>query len=95
MYEIETEEILKEEQKYNLKENELEKYQIELKEIFNELEKINEVKDYDDDIIITPTIEKCKLRKDEIGPMLNNEEMLKNVPRHNGNYIEVPVVINE
>lgn len=81
--------------KIKINENEREKYQVELKKIFNALEKINEVKDYDDDIIINPTSEKCELRKDEIGQMLTNEEILKNVPRHNGNYIEVPVVINE
>lgn len=81
--------------KIRISDNEQEKYQIELKKIFNELEKIEEVKDYDKEIIITPTEEKCQLRKDEIGQMVNPKDMLKNVPRHSGNYIEVPVVINE
>lgn len=81
--------------KIKISDNELEKYQIELKKIFNELEKIEEVKDYDEEIIITPTEEKCELRKDDIGEMLNPKDILKNVPRHSGNYIEVPVVINE
>ncbi len=81
--------------KIRISDNEQEKYQIELKKIFNELEKIEEVKDYDEEIIITPTEEKCQLRKDEIGQMVNPKDMLKNVPRHSGNYIEVPVVINE
>ena len=35
------------------------------------------------------------LRKDEAGEMLNPKEVLKNVPRNSGNYIEVPVVISE
>ena len=68
--------------KIRINDQELEKYQIE-------------VKGYDEEIIITPTEEKCELRKDEIGDMLNPKDILKNVPRHSGNYIEVPVVINE
>lgn len=81
--------------KIKINDNELEKYQIELKKLFKELEKIKEVKDYDEEIIITPTEEKCQLRKDKVGEMLNPKDILKNVPRHSGNYIEVPVVINE
>lgn len=81
--------------KIKISDNEMEKYQIELKKLFNELEKIEEVKDYDEEIIITPTEEKCELRKDEVGEMLSPKDILKNVPRHSGNYIEVPVVINE
>lgn len=81
--------------KIRISDQELEKYQIELKKLFNELEKINQVKGYDEEIIITPTEEKCELRKDTIGDMLDPKDILKNVPRHSGNYIEVPVVINE
>ena len=74
---------------------EIAKYQIELKKLLNDVEKIHEVKGYDDEILITPTEEVCQLRKDEVGKMLESQEVLLNVPHHNGNYIEVPVVINE
>lgn len=81
--------------KIRINENEIETYQIELKKLLNEVEKIDNVKDYDDEILISPTEEKCVMRNDSIGEMLNPTEILKNVPRHSGNYIEVPVVINE
>ncbi len=81
--------------KIKINEQELEKYQIELKKLLNDVEKIHNVKGYDDDILITPTEEKCILREDKKQDMLMPEEVLKNVPSHNGNYIEVPVVINE
>ena len=81
--------------KIRINENEIETYQIELKKLLNEVEKIDNVKDYDDEILISPTEEKCVMRDDSIGEMLNPKEILKNVPRHSGNYIEVPVVINE
>lgn len=81
--------------KIKISDKDLEKYQIELAQLLNEVEKIHNVKGYDDDFLITPTEEKCILRKDVEEVMLTSAEVLKNVPRHNGNYIEVPVVINE
>ena len=77
-----------------LSEEEIEKYQVELKKLLNDVEKINEVKGYDDEILISCWEENTKLRKDEKGEMLNPKEVLDNVPRHSGNYIAVPVVIS-
>ena len=77
-----------------LSEVEIEKYQVELKKLLNDVEKINEVKGYDDEILISCWEENTKLRKDEKGEMLNPKEVLENVPRHSGNYIAVPVVIS-
>lgn len=74
---------------------ELEKYQVELKKLLKDVEKIHDIKGYDDDILITPTEEVCVMRKDKEDEMLSPSDVLKNVPHHNGNYIEVPVVINE
>ena len=77
-----------------LTEEEIEKYQVELKKLLNDVEKINEVKGYDDEILISCWEENTKLRKDEKGEMLNPKEVLENVSRHSGNYIAVPVVIS-
>lgn len=79
----------------SLTEEEISKYQKELKELLNDVEKINEVKGYDDDILIACWEENTKLRKDEAGSMLDPKEVVNNAPRHSGNYIEVPVVIAE
>lgn len=81
--------------KIKINEKDLEKYQIELKKLLKDVEKIREIKGYDEEFLITPTEEVCILRNDEEESMLTAEEVLKNVPCHNGNYIEVPVVINE
>ena len=70
-------------------------HQIELKELLNDVEKINEVKGYDDDILIACWENNTELRKDEAGEMLDPKEVVNNAPRHSGNYIEVPVVISE
>lgn len=81
--------------KIKLSEEEIEKYQIDLKKLLNEVEKINNVEGYDDNIMIAPWDDNTILRKDSEGEMLNKEDMLKNVPKHVGNYIEVPAVIGE
>lgn len=81
--------------KIKISEKDIEKYQVELKKLLNDVEKIRDIKGYDDEILIAPTEEVCVMRHDVEQEMLRPEEVLKNVPRHNGNYIEVPVVINE
>ena len=78
----------------SLTEEEISKYQVELKKLLDDVEKINEVEGYDDDILIAPWSENTKLRKDEQEDMLNPKEVLENAPRHSGNYISVPVVIS-
>ena len=78
-----------------LTEEEIEKYQVQLKKLLNDVEKINEVDGYDDDIIIACWDQNTELRKDEEGEMLDPKQVLENAPKHAGNYIEVPVVIGE
>ena len=79
----------------SLTEEEVEKYQVQLKKLLNDVEKINDVENYDDEILIAPWQSNTVLRKDESKEMLNPKEVLENAPRHAGNYIEVPVVIAE
>ncbi len=76
-------------------EEEIEKYQVELKKLLNDVEKVNDVKGYDDEILIAPWSNNTDLREDTEGEMLDPKEVLENAPRHSGNYIQVPVVIGE
>ena len=78
-----------------LSDEEIEKYQVQLKKLLDDVEKINEVEGYDDDIMIANWSDNTTLRKDEKGEMLNPKEVVEIVPRHSGNYIEVPVVISD
>ena len=81
--------------KIELSEKEIEKYQVELKVLLDEVEKINDVKGYDDEILIAPWSDKTDLREDKEGEMLDPKKVIENAPKHSGNYIEVPVVIAE
>ncbi len=78
-----------------ISDSEIEKYQVELKKLLDDVDKIKEVKNYDEDLLIAPHDHNTELRADEVGSMLNQDEIMKNVPHHNGNFVEVPVMLNE
>lgn len=79
----------------SLTEEEIEKYQIQLKKLLDEVEKIKMVELKSDNKLIAPVNHTTKLREDVAGDMLDPEEIMKNVPVSNGNFVEVPVMINE
>ena len=78
-----------------LTEEEIEKYQFQLKTLLNEVEKIKDVELDSNDRLITPIDHTASLRNDVCGSMLEPEDIMKNVPVSNGNFVEVPVMINE
>ena len=78
-----------------LTEEEIEKYRVQLKKLLNDVEKINEVKGFDDEILIAPWESNTTTREDVEGNMLDPKTVVENAPRHSGNYISVPVVIGE
>ena len=79
----------------NINEEEIEKYQIQLQQIIESVDKIKEVKGYDDEMLIAAWNEQTILRNDESGEMLNPKQVIEIAPHHSGNYIEVPAVIGE
>lgn len=79
----------------SLTEEEIEKYQVQLKKLLDEVEKIKDVELKSDDKLIAPVSHITELREDVAGDMLDPEEIMKNVPVSNGNFVEVPVMINE
>ena len=81
--------------KINLSEEEIEKYRVDLKKLINEIDKIKDVKGYDEDLMISPVEYNCELRSDTEGKMLDYKTAMKNVPHSTGNFVEVPVMLNE
>ena len=78
-----------------LTDEEIEKFRVQLKSLLNEIDKIRDIKDYDEDMMFSPVNHETVLRKDEPGEMLDYKTALKNAPRTNGNFVEVPVMLNE
>ena len=76
----------------NVTDEDIEKYKIQLKQILDEVNRINEV-NVDEDILISPTLNKNVYRED-IG--INEEvDILKNAPKKSGNYIEIKRFVND
>ena len=78
-----------------LKEEEIEKYRVNLKKLLDDIDKIKEIKDYDEEEMISPVSHYARVREDNEGEMLSYKEVMKNVPCSSGNFVEVPVMINE
>ena len=74
---------------------EIEKYRVQLGQLWSEVEKINEVKSDEEMLFITPIKEESLLRSDDEKEEMPFEEMKKNAKRTSGNFIEVPVMIHE
>ena len=79
----------------SLTEEEIEKFRVQLKVLMDDIDKIKEVKDFDDEMMYTPINEDARLREDIVGEMLSAKEATVNAPKKNGSFIEVPVMINE
>ena len=78
-----------------LSDEEIEKFRVQLKTLIDEVDKIKDIKDYDDDMMFTPVNHDTTLREDTPGEMLDYKTALKNAPRTSGNFVEVPVMIGE
>lgn len=74
---------------------EMEVYRYQLKELINEVEKINNVEISGSDMLITPVKHTVRLRDDENKNKILFDDVKKNAPRVDGNFVEVPVMINE
>ncbi len=74
-------------------EEELLKYQKDLKILFDEIDKIKDLDDFDDDKMFSP----CGNSFDTNSKMeeVEKNNLLYNVPKKKGNFIEVPVMVNE
>ena len=79
----------------SLTEEEIEKFRGDLKILMDDIDKIKDVKDFDDEMMYTPINDNTRLREDVVGDMLNAKETTINAPKKNGSFIEVPVMINE
>ena len=74
-------------------EEELEKYQRDLKILFDEIDKIKDLNDFDEERLFSP----CENNVDINSNMheVDKDNLLLNVPKKKGNFVEVPVMVNE
>ena len=71
---------------------EIEKYQVELKKMIMEIDKIKELNDFDEDLLIAPWSHDTEFRENA-SLEIKNGDILKNVPNRKGNFICVDVEV--
>ncbi len=81
--------------KINVSEEEIDKYARDLKILLDEVEKIKDIEVDTDDLLVTPVEHESILRKDTDTSSVDFNEIKKNIPAVTGNFVEVPVMVNE
>lgn len=74
---------------------EIENYQVELKKLLDDVDKIKEIEMDEEELLVTPVSHESIVRCDSDTRSVEFNEIKKNVPAYNGNFIEVPVMVNE
>ena len=75
--------------------DEIEKYQVELKKLLNDVDKIKDIEVSSNELLVTPVNHESILRSDSDTRNVEFKDIKNNVPATNGNFVEVPVMINE
>ncbi len=81
--------------KLELKEDEIDRYAVKLKQILNEIEKINEIEIDDKEILIAPNVKDLELKENDSIEQIPSSEALKNAPKTYESYIEIRGVFND
>jgi len=82
--------------KLDPKTEDIEKLSYQLKEILNEIDKIEKLDiDQNTDVLITPSTNKNVYYDDKVGIMLDKKDVLKNALSHDDSYVEVVGVLND
>ena len=76
-------------------EDEIEKYQVDLKKLLDDVDKIKNIEVESNESLVTPVAHESILRKDTDTRSVEFNEIKKNVPASTGNFVEVPVMVNE
>ena len=79
----------------NINEDEIDKYAKDLKLLLDDVDKIKDIETDDSELLVTPVEYNSTLRNDADTSSVDFNEIKKNVPKTVGNFVEVPVMINE
>ena len=79
----------------NVSDEEIDKYAKDLKILLNDVEKIKDIKTDNEDLLITPVEHESILRSDSDTSSVSFNDIKKNTPEVTGNFVEVPVMVNE
>lgn len=75
--------------------DEIEKYQVDLKKLLDDVDKIKDIEVENNELLVTPVEHESILRNDNDTRSVEFNELKNNVPATTGNFVEVPVMVNE
>lgn len=78
-----------------VEDEEIEKYQVDLKKLLDDVDKIKDIDVDSNELLVTPVDHESILRSDNDTRSVEFSEIKKNVPASTGNFVEVPVMVNE
>ena len=81
--------------KLELSNEEIERFSYQLKELFNEIDKVNEIDIDVKEGIFSPLNNECEMFSDEYTVFENPEKLINNAPNKLENFIEVAGVFDE
>ena len=81
--------------KLDLSDEEIDRFSYQLKELFNEIDKVNEIDVSVEEGMISPLDNKCDLFKDEYTMFESANKLIENAPERLENFIEVAGVFDE
>lgn len=81
--------------KISVTDDEIEKYQVDLKKLLDDVDKIKDIEVENNDLLVTPVDHESILRNDNDTRNVDFNEIKKNIPAVTGNFVEVPVMVNE
>ncbi len=79
----------------SVSEDEIDKYAVDLKKLLDDVDKIKDIETDSDDLLVTPVEYESNLRDDNDTSSVSFNDVKKNVPAVAGNFVEVPVMVNE
>ena len=79
----------------SVSEDEIDKYAVDLKKLLDDVDKIKDIETDSDDLLVTPVEYESNLRDDNDTSSVSFNDIKKNVPAVAGNFVEVPVMVNE
>jgi len=81
--------------KISVTDEEIEKYQVDLKKLLDDVDKIKDIEVENNELLVTPVDHESILRSDNDTRNVEFNEMKRNIPAVTGNFVEVPVIVNE
>ena len=81
--------------KLELSDEEVDRFSYQLKELFNEIDKVNEIDIDVKEGIFSPLSNKCEMFPDEYTVFENPDKLINNAPEKLENFIEVAGVFDE